>query len=297
MKKYCVLFLIFLPILSHSRPENFYIELGKNSIKIGQYAGKNFKKKPLKEYPYQSVNIAEIKQLLFENNEESVLYYFHCLYGGVRSFHKNSLKRLNQENETHKIISVVWHANYLAYEKNWEESIEQPQCLESLFFEFWSTADKNNSVLGHSMGHRIFAGLIKEIDNELVRFDKVIFAASDLDGDVFENNLKNLPTMSEKIVIYVHRKDRLLKISAKKHSRKRLGLHALENDVFLLEIDNLERIDVTNSSGKRFFRTTNHSYFKGDDQVLADIRNLLENDLEKRSTYLEKEIGNIWIIQ
>lgn len=297
MKKYHVLFLLLLPINSFSRPDNLYLELKKNTIEIGEYQGKNFKKKRLKEYSYQSENIAEIQALFFENQEENVLYYFHCLYGGVRFFHKNSLQRLNQDNQSHKIISIVWHANYLAYKKNWEQSIEQSQCLQQLFFQLWSIAGKNNSVLCHSMGHRIFEGVMQGVDSQGFNFEKIIFAAGDLDVDVFENNLKKLPEISERIVIYIHLKDRLLKASTKRHDRKRLGLHGLENNEILLKIDNIERVNVTNSSGKRCIRTTNHSYFKGDDLVLADIMALLKNDLEKRLIYLENLEGNIWKMQ
>lgn len=300
MKIYWIL-PFFLSILwsniGNTQTENYYIELKKNTLEIGQYLGENFKKKPLKTYPYGKENIAEIKQLLFQNGDEEVLYYFHCLFGGMRLFHKTSLQQLNQGNTTTKVVSIVWHAPKMGYKKNWEASIQLGETIQFMMSELWSIPAKSNRILCHSMGHRIFTGAFKSVDYQVIKFEWVVLAAADLDMDIFEKDLTQMPEMSKKIVAYIHLKDKLLKASTRKHGRKRLGLHGLEKDDFLDKIGNLERIDVTNSSGKRVVRTTNHSYFKRDKMVLKDIYNLMKNNSTARFGYLHQKEDNIWRLE
>lgn len=279
--KFLFLILFFLPLILKSQPNNFYLDFKNNELEIGQYIGKNFKKKKLKKYDNPTENISEIKDLLLKNGAENVLYYFHCLYGSVRIFHKNSLKQLNQNNDSTTIITIEWHAKHAKYVKNWEQSIQQGEALQPLLLELWTAPEKNNNVLCHSMGHRIFAGTVKGLQNDKIQFKTVLFAGSDLDVNAFENDLKILPKISNEIVVYVHRNDRLLKASAKRHERKRLGLNGMEADDFLNEINNLERIDVTYFGGKSGFLATNHSYFKKDARVLQDILKRANSDASK----------------
>lgn len=146
------------------------------------------------------------------------------------------------------------------------------------------------------MGHRIFEGIVKQHKSFAFKFELIVFAAADLDLDVFNKNLFLLPQISQKIVVYNHEKDRWLKLSKQIHKRKRLGLNAIEKLEILEKIKNLERINVTHSSGKKAIRFSNHIYFKNNKSVGKDLQMLLNNDFQERNNWLTKEAENHFLM-
>jgi len=273
---------------------HYYVEIEENNLIIGKYEGKRYKENPIKAYPFDSANHAEIKEILLGTGQENVLYYFHALYGSTDPFHKNSLKFLDGLGAVDKTISVVWHAYKIGYKKNWRESVDLGKKVSGVLQALWETANKGNTVLCHSMGHRVFKGIIENLNTEAIHFQLLLFAGADLDTDVFANNLQVLPKISEKTVVYVNKKDRLLKISSKFHGKERLGLNGIANTQRVDSLQNLEVVDVTHSEGRRFFRFTNHAYFKKDEGVIRDIGSLLKGENEKRKTWLVHKEGIYW---
>ena len=271
---------------------NFYIEIGKTNIEVGEYLNKKIKKKNIVKFKKDELKLNEISKILLADSSENILFYFHSMWGGVKIYHSNSLKKMNRISGIDKIVSIIWHTDKLAYKGSWEESIKQGQAISQIINSLTSHKKNNYFVLCHSMGHRIFEGVIKDLNQFNSRFRAIIFAAADLDINVFLQNLSYLPSISDKIVIYVNEKDRLLKLSKMIHKRDRLGLNAPKYISQFAEIENLEIVDITQSKKGNRFLSTNHIYFKKNKAVLRDIEFVINGKNKDRKLYFKKEAKN-----
>ena len=272
---------------------NFYIEVTKTNLEIGKYTEKKFKKRPIKSYGINGIDVKYIKEILIgSDKKERVLFYFHSMWGSIQPYHKNSLKKLNESLEVDKIITIEWHAKGIKYKESWEETIQQGAQISELFEQLINNKQNEYFVLCHSMGHRIFEGVIKEISEKEDLIKSVFFAAADLDVEVFDTNLKKLPTIANQIIIYINEKDRLLKLSNKIHKRERLGLQANKYKGNYKLVPNLEIVNVTNSAERKRLSPSNHIYFKTNHAVLRDIAFIIDKNLEKRRMYYKRISSN-----
>jgi len=297
MKTYLNLSIIIITLLIGQKTiaatSNFYIEIRKKGIEVGKYSVDRFKKTPLKNYSSNDIKISQIKELLkTENGNEKVLFYFHSMWGSVQPYHKNSLRQLDHSLNVDKVITIEWHADKLGYKGSWKKAIQQGTEISPLIEQLVSNKNNQYFILCHSMGHRIFEGVIKNFSNQTELISSVFLAAADLDIDVFENNLKSLPTLSHQIIVYTNEKDRLLKIAAKIHKKERLGLTISNYKNSFTAIPNIEIINVTNSNSRKRTSLSNHIYFKTDKAVLRDIALVIEGSPEKRKTYYKVRHGN-----
>lgn len=152
---------ILLPLLVISiqtaicATSNYYIEIKKDKIDIGEYSPKKYKKQHLKSYPKAEIDFDEVAQLLLADSSESVLFYFHAMWGGQKVYHVNSVKKLNTIEGIDKIISIIWHTDKLGYKSSWNLAIHQGEMLSPLISELTGKGENKNFVLCHSMGHRI----------------------------------------------------------------------------------------------------------------------------------------------
>ncbi len=148
----------------------------------------------------------------------------------------------------------------------------------------------------HSMGHRIFQGVVDHAAIDVVNIDLLILVGSDLPVYIFEESFQAIADMTERIVLYVHENDRLLKVSHKKHGKERLGKDGLLESGKINELKNLQRIDVTHSKGQAWIRLSNHIYFKRDAHVLQDINWVINENNIQRNERLTKLEGNRFVL-
>jgi len=290
---YLIIIFLLIQLSPLYATTNFYIEITKTEIEVGRYTDNKYKKRPIKSYKKEAIDMKDIKEIFDDKAKgKRVLFYFHSMWGSVQPYHNNSLKKINQSLKVDQIITVEWHADGLKYKKSWEQSIHQGAQISKLFEQLINNKHNEYFVLCHSMGHRIFEGVIKEIPASNHPIKAIFFAAADLDIDVFETNLKQLTTTCDQIIIYIHEKDRLLKVSKKIHKKERLGLHASKHRASFTAIANLEIVNVTTSLEKKQRALSHHIYFKTNKSVLRDIALVIEENIEKRKSYHKKVVDN-----
>lgn len=279
MKKNLVIFFILFIFsqIGQSANEHFYLEIKKKTVEIGTFSEKKMKREALASFPRKEIDVEKVSQIIGSRNEENVLFYFHAMWGGMKRTHKKSLKHLNKLEGFDKIISIIWHTDGPTYKASWRKSIHQGENIGQVIQVLTNDQKSNYSVLCHSMGHRIFQGHVQWIDDPSPRFQTILFAAADLDVHVFSNGLHQLSEMSQKIIIMVHEKDRILKISKMLHRRDRLGLHATRHLDKLGKIENLEILNVTKLKKAGSISISNHLYFKKHQAVFVEMNKIFNH--------------------
>jgi esterase/lipase superfamily enzyme len=132
-----------------------------------------------------------------------------------------------------------------------------------------SSGAKHIHLLAHSMGSQ---GLSEALNGIGLRapsrklFDQVIFAAPDVDVNLFQLHLRNITNLAERITLYACTGDKALLTSRKVHGGlTRLGLFLGLGAV-------IDTVDVTTLRQRDFIE---HSYYGDVGVVLRDIQKLL----------------------
>ena len=287
--------LFFPPILLFGAGKNFYLDLKEDYIEVGEYVGKRHKKTVFQTFDRNNLDVIGIKNLLI-GKDEKILFYIHSMFGGVHLYHKNSLNKIAEIENLDKTISIVWHVDKINYKGAWKLAPAQGIDISLLLKTLLEEKSNDFHMLCHSMGHRIFEGMVGTGNWNGSAFKTIILAAADLDIDIFEKSLVNAPKISERLIIYTNGNDRLLKISSRKLKRKRLGLHGHEKPYCdkLLQIKNLEIVNVTNAVPGRKIRYTNHIYFKNNPNVLVDINRVINGrEVERRASINFRKEGYV----
>lgn len=297
MKAILSIIFILFQLVGHANTEYIYIDIKKDIIQLGTHENNwSFKTDKL-NMKVGEINYDKINTYLNIKKNDRVLLYFHCLYGGVNVYHKNTVKKLKQLEGLDKVISLIWHTDGVNYLNSWNEASKTSELYKPILNQLLENSEITKYVLCHSMGHRIFEGLVKDYTDSEIKIKSIFFTGTDLEMDVFENSLHSLPSLTDRLVLYVHKNDRLLKKSRKSHNNKRLGIDGLITSPYLNSISNLERIDVTNSSGRKLVRLTNHIYFKRDKLVLKDMNNVINELFVERESYLLKEFPGVYTMK
>jgi hypothetical protein len=272
-----MLMFFLLPLKIFAPVENLYIELiGESGIRAGFFDSTQFQKIKTEKFDFQPDSLLFHEKLLFQKTNSDTfvtLYYFHAMWGNQPNYHRKNLKRLSEVAGVNRIVSVLWHADQMGYLANWEKSYETGRHFSPLFQEIFQQQKGKKVILCHSMGHRVFEGIVSGFQSDSLLFDDVIFAAADLDTNVFEKNLSRLPKISGEIHLFIHKNDRLLKASKFMHKRDRLGLNGAENSEGLSI--NIRQIDVTNAPRDKALSFSNHIYFVRNQSVYSDIARII----------------------
>jgi len=133
-----------------------------------------------------------------------------------------------------------------------------------------------NELLCHSMGHSFLKGAIGKINKKHVYFDQIILASADLNMDALNKEMNGLSAVCNRITIYIHDKDRLLKMATFKHKNKRLGLINGYEIRKLYRFRNVDYINITHWEGNNTFNPSNHTYFKDHIAVMKDFNRVLK---------------------
>lgn len=282
-KNFLLITLLFCFSIVFSQKANYFIELNDSTITIGEY---NEKLNRIAHYEAALVDLdfSKVNQYLLSDSTENILFYFHAMWGGQKMFNKSSIKKFQQIDSLDKVIAFIWHTDHVFYKPSWEKSIEQGIRIQNLFIRLISEHN-NNHVLCHSMGNRIFEGIMSRAFEKHIKFETVFLVASDLDVDIFSKNLKTLPNISDKVFIYCNKKDLALRASRMIHKRDRLGLQAME---YLDEYHPLPNVQVIDVSTLKGCSPSRHVYYKKHPNVFNHIASNI-NTANKEIEFSDKK--------
>lgn len=272
--------------LTNAANNQYYMEILDSSVEIGKYIHKWCGQKEIGTFELDTINYKVIKSILLPDSSTKVLSYFHSLYGGTPIYHNHSIYKLNRIKGVETIISILWHPTKLTYIGAWKNSIAQGKSISKLF-QYLLKDRPHISVLCHSMGHRIFEGIMSKVkDTDNLHLENVLFASADLDIQVFDENLQYLPDIADTIVLYVNENDHFLQLSSMRLNKDRLGLDALDHKKKLLQIKNLQIVDLTYSDYDNILSLSQHIYFKNNKAVFHDIKCILNDNPISRKKYI-----------
>ena len=226
------------------QPENrhLYVEWQHwdSTIALGALEGRKFKKKILVSCAIQQLEQGDVQRWLGEPGNGEVLLYFHAMWGQQANFQRKCLrsveKILNNQPDTgiHTVISFIWHAGGVAYPLNWQRACEKGELLGELIGWIGVHYSDKVNVLCHSMGNRFFEGALRNTPHQPAGntlFNTVILFSPDLDADVGDPDFRRLCQSARQVVVFIHRRDRLLMFSDWTLGRERLGRSGPKGDV------------------------------------------------------------------
>ncbi|WP_336516959.1 alpha/beta hydrolase [Pollutibacter soli] len=267
-----ILLLSGIPKVADADVTHYYIHIKHDAVEIGCYDSLRLKPVPFKSYRWDDVNKDEIAAYLIGEDSQAVLFYLHCWLGSVGFYNKDVLKKLENLDGIDKTVSIVWESSGLSYHKSWEKARQQGHQLSRLFeYMLRFNEDSKNVLLCHSMGHSVFLGLLDGFQEGRNYFKLILFAGADLPSDIFQNDLQNLNTAADSIVIYTHQRDYILLISSILNHQKRLGMLSSVEQNELSAFPNVEIADVTKWPGNKALSPSNHIYFKEHEGVRYDM--------------------------
>jgi len=140
-------------------------------------------------------------------------------------------------------------------------------------------------IIAHSMGSRVLAGALEDVAGDLVS-EQVIFAAPDIDADVFKELTGGFHHKVRRITLYASSNDEALKLS-----RKLQGGYARAGEVAsgVHVYPNVDSIDATHVNTGLL----KHSYFSDNRSIVSDIYHLIRQDMppDKRFGMSERKNG------
>jgi esterase/lipase superfamily enzyme len=149
-------------------------------------------------------------------------------------------------------------------------------------------------VIAHSMGNR---GLLRAMQRIVIRaateskkaMGHIIFAAPDVDAEVFRELVQAHEKLAEKTTLYLSSRDRAVASSALLHRSPRVGFSPP-----VTIVDGIDTIDVANAD----LTLLGHGYYGAAEGVLYDIHELLIHNAEpEQRTKLRPSIDrDYWII-
>lgn len=135
-------------------------------------------------------------------------------------------------------------------------------------------------LIAHSMGNRGLASALNRLalsNSHLAskKIRSVVMAAPDVDPSNFQEIKDSIASISERLTLYTSDHDKALEISARIHSRPRLG----QAGPFLFTADGVDTIDASRAPTSAF----GHSYFEDSQRVVNDLIELISKSLPPSS--------------
>jgi esterase/lipase superfamily enzyme len=128
-------------------------------------------------------------------------------------------------------------------------------------------------LVGYSLGGNALLAALEMIrkrheDAPVRLFGEIVFAAPDVDADVFLQRVPAAVSLGKRVTLYVSANDRVLGASARLHEYPRAG----DSEFEMVLANGVETIDATEARTDRW----HHNYFIRSRGVLADLHGVLE---------------------
>ncbi|HEY9691103.1 MAG TPA: alpha/beta hydrolase [Oculatellaceae cyanobacterium] len=244
----------------------------------------------------------KLRESLFQLEEPEILLFIH----GYNTSFKDAILRTAQITHDLKFLGTAicysWPSAarlemYPSDENNIEWTI--PHLKEFVRFLLTMVGAKSVNAIAHSMGNRALARVIKETDlsalsDNSASLRHIIFAAPDIDADVFKQFAKDFYEKANFFTLYASSNDKALSASKKFHG----GLpRAGDSGQEIVIVDGIDTIDASLVDTSLI----GHSYFGDNRSVISDIFYLIKNNLlpGERVGLVAKKIRDLryWLFQ
>lgn len=211
-----------------------------STIVLGALEGRKFKRKPLLIRSLRLLTPEDVSKWLGESGNGEAILYFHAMWGQQVNFQRKCLRSVDDilrdqpDDGIQTVISFIWHAGGVAYPLNWQGASEKGEPLGRLIRLIATYFDDKVNVLCHSMGNRFFEGTLRTMTDSHEKdtiFGTVILFSPDLDAEVGDPDFIRLCQSAEEVVVFIHRRDRLLMLSSWTLGRERLGRNGPKGDI------------------------------------------------------------------
>ncbi len=213
--------------------------------------------------------------------KRNILIFIHGMWAHRDFFQEEQLSRMRQDvlkngdSPYGMVVSLIWHSG-MNYHYNVTHSRSVGKYYSHHISRLLDIEADNFSVMAHSMGNRVFQGVLDEISEEECTdplFDKMLFIAADLEEDIFaaDKPLSDIDRYVRQPIVYVHNNDRSLGLSRALNENDRLGLNA--NAETLEDNPSITIIDVSTVNDNDGFgpSLSNHRYFYTSPSVRNDL--------------------------
>lgn len=220
----------------------------------------------------------QMRQTLSLSDEDDILIFIH---GYANSF-ADSMRRTAQmahDLEFQGIpIAYSWPASnsgvplFIKYRKDEKKAKKSVAHLKQFLEDVVNNAKGHKiNIIAHSMGNRVLAKAISEIERKSnAIFNQIILAAPDIDADVFKDYIfDKLTGKVENVTLYASSDDKALIASKIIHNGPRLG----EAEESLVVLKGMDTIDA--SGIDMGMLGLGHSYFSQVGDIIDDISKII----------------------
>ncbi|NNF33428.1 MAG: alpha/beta hydrolase [Saprospiraceae bacterium] len=213
--------------------------------------------------------------------KRNVLIFIHGMWAHRDFFQEEQLSRMRKDvlkegdSPYGMVISLIWHSG-VNYHTNVIHANAVGRYLSKSVSKILTLKADQFSVMGHSMGNRVFQGILSELDKEESKepiFKKMLFIAADLEENIFSSDqpLGDIDRYIGESILYVHNNDRSLGLSRALNENNRLGLNA--DAETLDDNESIKIIDVSAVKDNDGFgpSLSNHRYFYTSPTVRKDL--------------------------
>ncbi|WP_157649456.1 alpha/beta hydrolase [Burkholderia ubonensis] len=240
----------------------------------------------------------QLRSTLEAADERDVLLFVH----GYNVSFEDALRRAGQLGHDLKFPGstalFTWPSmgNVLDYLKDganaeWSE----PYFREFLELLLTKVGARRVHAIAHSMGNRLLVDAVERLDTSAApagsgELSQVVFAAPDVDAEVFVNKMKVAAGRARGFTLYLSSNDLALLLSRMLHGHGRGG-------GTLLAANAVHTIDASRVDTSLF--GLRHSYFSGNRSMLSDIHALISTGLAPSRRFdldaTEGDTGRYWV--
>lgn len=223
--------------------------------------------------------VATLKGALASTDAQDVLLYVHGYSVKFADAVRRTAQMAYDLRFPGRTVLFSWPSKggkigYPADEATVERSI--PHIEEFLRLLMSETGATTVHLISHSMGTRAVARAIERFDPSRLppksaTLQQIIFAAPDIDRDVFLQIAATFGGRAERFTLYASHNDVALKLSKTLHQGSRAG----EAGDGIVIMEGIDTIDASDADTSLF--GLGHSYYAGKRTILGDIFTLLTN--------------------
>jgi Alpha/beta hydrolase of unknown function (DUF900) len=273
-------------------PYHFYIyskaanDAGSFDLELGQYAASNNKLTITDKY----ATFDELVKALQTHCTKGILFYTHGFQADTKQFEKVTTKFLHDEvfskitDKYDVILSLKWTSG-LEYKNSVQTALSKGTQFMPMVDSIISVLRQSNpqlnvSFVNHSMGNRVFEGIMVEQQNKNIEWhiNNVLMYAPDIESNVFFTTLSHLPAQANKCFVFYNIDDRTLAIAKMLKDHNRLGIvgHERKNEL----PSNVILVNTTGLKDNKGLAAnfTLHRYFYTSESIRAQMCEILNEE-------------------
>ena len=252
------------------------------------------------------------------DSRREMLFYIHGMWGSQPANFRRAYALMHHQyidseaSDIARIVSLKWPGNDFEYTRNKERLYEISQLIAGELSAFFTRLQFLNwlvnreipeiDILAHSLGNELLKEIFRhwmEDESEIPILSNIVYAAPDLDFDIFENTEITfaLSKAASNHYFYFSERDLTLEISRSLNKLDRLGRLGPSSTSELP--DNFFFIDVTlvKDDNNLPDLLTGHSYYRSSPKVASDMLHAMMNKNPANQNRLpKKQIVNSYVL-